>query len=321
MKSCKIWTRIPQGGEMNRMAIEKIMERWSRVALGVLVLLPGAFAPAHAQTTGVISVCVKTNDGSMRMLLGAAAPSVASCSAGEQFIQWNLQGPRGSQGSQGEQGLKGDKGDKGAKGDPGKDGGDGDKGDPGKDGEQGPPGPQGIPGPAGPASSASGSGSASNTVRAPFRVADQAGKTLLEVIDDGKGGQVNVFGSNGSRVVQLGAGTGAGNGYVATVSASDSSTQTLLGVDQKGTGRLEFDIHGHKAAEIATGTLGTMGLRIWNSTQAEVITLEDVQTGEDTTGGGGLMIHNSAGGVAATILPNHSGVGIFHGITIPMPMP
>jgi hypothetical protein len=33
------------------------------------------------------------------------------------------------------------------------------------------------------------------------------------------------------------------------------------------------------------------------------------------------MIHNINGGVAATILPNHSGVGIFHGITIPMPMP
>jgi hypothetical protein len=33
------------------------------------------------------------------------------------------------------------------------------------------------------------------------------------------------------------------------------------------------------------------------------------------------MIHDSAGGVAATILPNHSGVGIFHGITVPLPMP
>ena len=161
----------------------------------------------------------------------------------------------------------------------------------------------------------------SNTVRAPFRVVDQAGKTLLEVTKDGKGGQVKVFSSNGALVVELGTGTAVGNGYVATLSASDFHTRAMLGVDTTGTGRLEFETQGHKAAEIATGTLGTMGLRLWNSSQREVITLEDVQTGEDTTGGGGLMIHNSAGGVAATILPNHSGVGIFHGITIPMPMP
>jgi hypothetical protein len=31
------------------------------------------------------------------------------------------------------------------------------------------------------------------------------------------------------------------------------------------------------------------------------------------------MIHNSAGGVAATILPNDFGGGVFHGITMPMP--
>ena len=161
----------------------------------------------------------------------------------------------------------------------------------------------------------------SNTVRAPFRVVDQAGKTLLEVTNDGKGGQVKVFSSNGASIVDLGAGTTLGNGYVATNSASDSSTRTLLGVDQKGTGRLEFDTQSQKALEIATGKLGTMELRIWNSTQAEVITLEDVQTGEDTTGGCGLMIHNSAGGVSATILPNDFGVGVFHGITIPIPMP
>jgi hypothetical protein len=153
-------------------------------------------------------------------------------------------------------------------------------------------------------------------------VVDQAGKTLLEVIDDGKGGQVSVFGSNGSRVVQLGAGTGSGNGGITASSASDPSTAVRLGVAaQSGNGLFEIDTKGHKSVEITTGKLGTMGLRIWNSTQAEVITLEDVQTGEDTTGGGGLMIHNSAGGVAATILPNHSGVGIFHGITIPMPLP
>jgi Collagen triple helix repeat (20 copies) len=319
MKRCQIWMRILQEGEMNRMAIERIMGRWSRVALGALVLSLAAFAPARAQTTGVISVCVKTSDGSMRMLLGAAAPSPASCSAGEQFMQWNLQGPRGSQGPQGEQGLKGDKGDMGANGDPGKNGGNG---APGKDGAQGLLGPQGPPGPPGSASSASGTASASNTVRAPFRVVNQAGKPLVEVIDDGKGGQVNVFNSNGSIVAAILAGTTGGNGGVYLESATDPSTQVLLGVDAKsGNGFFEINTKGKKAAEITTGKLGTMGLRIWNPSEAEVITLEDVQTGEDTTGGGGLQIRNINGGVAATILPNDSGVGIFHGITIPMPLP
>ena len=97
MKRCQIWMRILQEGEMNRMAIERIMGRSSRVAFGALVLSLAAFAPAHAQTTGVLSVCVKTSDGSMRMLLGAAAPSPASCSAGEQFTQWVVQTPPGAQ--------------------------------------------------------------------------------------------------------------------------------------------------------------------------------------------------------------------------------
>ena len=78
MKSCKIWMRIPQGGEMNRMAIEKLIVRWSRVALGALVLSLEAFAPTHAQSTGAISVCVRTSDGSIRMLLAAAARSKTS---------------------------------------------------------------------------------------------------------------------------------------------------------------------------------------------------------------------------------------------------
>ena len=53
MKRCQKWIRILQDGEMNRMAIERIMVRWSRVGLGALVLSLAAFC---ART--------RTNDGS-----------------------------------------------------------------------------------------------------------------------------------------------------------------------------------------------------------------------------------------------------------------
>ena len=230
--------------------------------VSALLLLFGVHAEAQvAPVNGLVSVCVNQSTGAMRMLLGAAAPSPASCSAGEQFMQWNLQGPRGSQGPQGEQGLKGDKGDQGAKGEPGKDGGDGDKGDPGKDGEQGPTGPQGPAGPPGAVSSTSGSAGASNTVRAPFRVVNQAGKLLLEVTDNGKGGNVVIFGSNGSEVVFLGAGTGSGNGGINLSSVSEPSTVVRLGVSAgSGNGLFEIDTKGKKAVEITTGTLRHDGI-------------------------------------------------------------
>jgi hypothetical protein len=323
MKRCQIWMRILQEGEMNRMAIERIMGRGSRVALGALVLSLGAFASAHAQMAGVISVCVKTTDGSMRMLLGAAAPSPASCAAGEQFMQWNLQGPRGSQGMQGEQGLKGDKGDKGATGDPGKDGGDGDKGDPGKDGEQGPPGPQGPPGQPGssglsavPGSPGSG-GAIGNKVKAPFQVVNAAGNVIFEVGETGGGGDLRIFNSTGARVVETGASTKNNNGGLSVFNSSGNSQATLT-VEADGSGRLTYTVLGRKTAELASGLQGQMGLRIWNGSNIEVVTLENLPGG---FGGGGLMIHNAMGGAAATIAPNKDGVGMFHGITAPMPLP
>lgn len=286
--------------------------------VSALLLLFGVHAEAQvAPVNGLVSVCVNQSTGVMRMLLGAGAPSPASCSAGEQFMQWNLQGPRGPQGIQGEQGLKGDKGDNGAKGDPGKNGGNG---DPGKVGAQGPSGPQGPAGPPGSASSASGSASANNTVRAPFRVVNQAGKPLLQVNDDGKGGDVVIFGSSGALAARFGANGGTGDGDMNLYSVSDPSTAVRLGIEPySGTGAFEIDTKGKKAAEITTGTKGTMGLRIWNPSGAEVVTLEDRA---DAPEGGGLEIHNAMGGAVAWIVPNKDGTsGIFYGITIPMPLP
>lgn len=318
MKRCQIWMRILHDDEMNRMAIEKIMMRWSRVALGALVLILAAFAPARAQTTGVLSVCVKTSDGSMRMLLGAAVPSAASCSAGEQFMQWNLQGPRGTQGIQGEQGLKGVKGDTGAKGEPGKDGGDGDKGDPGKDGEQGPPGPQGPAGPQGssglsavPGSPRNG-GATGNKVQAPFQVFNAAGNVIFEVGESSGGGDLRIFNSTGARVLEAGASAKNNNGGLSVFNSSGNSLATLT-VEADGSGRLSYTVLGRKTAELASGLKGQMGLRIWNGSNIEVVTLESKPDGT-----GGLQIHNVTGGQAAAISVTNN-LGIFYGITLPMP--
>jgi hypothetical protein len=320
MKRCQIWMRILQDGEMNRMAIERIMGCWSRVALGALILSLGAFAPARAQTTGVISVCVKTSDGSMRMLLGAAAPSLASCSTGEKFMQWNLQGPRGSQGIQGEQGLKGDNGDKGAKGDPGKDGGDGDKGDPGKVGEQGPLGPQGPRGPEGPPGLSAGPGSSrsgaatGNKVQAPFQVVNAAGNVIFDVGEtSGGAGDVRIYNSNGARVLEAGASTKNNNGGLSVFNSSGNSLATLT-VQADGSGRLSYTVLGRKTAELASGDKGQMGLRIWNGSNTEVVTLESKPDGT-----GGLMIHNSQGGMAAMISVNKNNLGVFYGLSLPLP--
>src|ERR1700693_1760766 len=68
---------------------------WSRVAglTCVLVLMGTATAVRAQGPNNVISVCVNQSNGAMRMLLNSI-PS-PPCSAGEEFVQWNIQGPQG----------------------------------------------------------------------------------------------------------------------------------------------------------------------------------------------------------------------------------
>jgi hypothetical protein len=142
---------------------------------------------------------------------------------------------------------------------------------------------------------------------------------LFEVKEMPAGGVASLYDKNSNLLAVLGASGKTGNGFLSLTDPSGHGF-VQLAVEKDATGRLEFDVDRVKTAEIANGTKGTMGFRIWNESHNEVVTLEAVRPGEDTTGGGGLMIHNYNGGVAATIAPNHFGVGIFHGITAVMPV-
>jgi hypothetical protein len=302
---------------MGKATVAKKVKCWRccRFAVGAAVLMLFSGVTARAQATGIISVCVRTGDGSMRMLLHTI-PS-PPCQAGEQFVQWNNQGP---QGGKGDQGAKGPKGDKGDKGDAGKDGNDGQDGKDGNAGKQGPPGPPGPQGPAGPTTVTGRAGGASGPFYAPFRVLSKDGKTIFEVDSGAMGSRLELFGPDGKRgIAMLGAGTSTPNGTL-LLREIDPPKLIAIGVDGHGDPRLEMDEGSQKIAELAPGKLGTMGLRIWNEGHNEVVTLEAISPGEDTTGGGGLMIHNYTGGVAATIAPNRFGVGIYHGITAVMPV-
>ena len=139
---------------------------------------------------------------------------------------------------------------------------------------------------------------------------------LAQIIDNGKGGRLQMFDANGALVATVGT-SPAGTGGVAAYNAG-----ALVGLGfppgaRYGTLQM-FSSSNQRVGELGPGNMNQMGLRIFNPSGAEVVTLENLAGG---FGGGGLIIHTSAGGVAATILSNHSGVGIFHGITIPMPVP
>jgi Collagen triple helix repeat (20 copies) len=305
---------------MGKETVAKKVKCWKccRFAVGAaaLMLFPGV--TARAQATGIITVCVRTGDGSVRMLLNNI-PS-PPCQAGEQFVQWNMQGAQGAKGDQGAKGPKGDKGDKGDAGKDGNDGQDGKDGNAGNAGKQGPPGPPGPQGPPGPTTVTGRTGGSSGPFYAPFKVLSKDGKTILEVDSAAMGPRLELFGQDGKTgIAVLGAGTSTPNGTL-LLRNTDHNKLIALGVDGYGAPRMEMDEGEQKIAELAPGKLGTMGLRIWNESHNEVVTLEAIRPGEDTTGGGGLMIHNYTGGVAATIAPNRFGVGIYHGITAVMPV-
>lgn len=132
-----------------------------------------AVAAIPDSSTGVISSCLKTSTGTIRIIDFQAG---RRCTTGEVLLNWNqkgstgatgAQGPAGPQGPQGpagamgaqgatgtpgiagSQGPQGATGAVGAQGPQGLPGADGVQGPQGEPGPTGPQGPQGIPGPAG----------------------------------------------------------------------------------------------------------------------------------------------------------------------------
>ena len=110
---------------------------------GALVIGSVFGGVAMAQSTSpVITACVATNNGGVRVVDGASA-----CKPNETVVSWNQQGPAGPPGPQGPTGPTGPTGPSGPKGDPGA---------AGAQGAVGPIGPKGDPGPRGPAGGLSG---------------------------------------------------------------------------------------------------------------------------------------------------------------------
>lgn len=115
------------------------------VAGVALAAQPSGRRPSNA----VINVCVKKNDGRMRVV-GAAA----TCRRNELPLAWNAQGPAGPAGAAGRTGATGPAGSAGPAGAPGSKGDAGARGANGAAGAAGRAGPTGPQGPAGPSLSA-----------------------------------------------------------------------------------------------------------------------------------------------------------------------
>ena len=294
----------------------------TKTAICFLLLMPCASAWAQA-----VAVCVTTSSGAMRMLLNTT-PSAANCLASEKYVQWNAIGPTGPEGAPGPagpQGAKGPPGPAGIAGNSGSDGEDGKEGPPGPAGPPGPPGaigPSGAalrPGPSGAGTSAgagAGAGGAT-TVRAPFTVLNSAGTPIfiLRERSDNKGGDAQIFAADGSLLADIGVGASGSAGFL--IKSQDQSKAVVLRTDQQFPD-LQFTSRGRLRPLMQLGPepTGSMGLRIWNGTEQIVIRLEEMPNA-----GGGLWVGNKMGGTAATIAPNDSGVGIFHGITLPTNFP
>ena len=131
------------------------MKRHIRTIGGLAAgLILGAAAVAVAaipdSNTGVISACMKTRDGTIRIIDAQAG---RRCITGETLITWNQKGVLGAQGATGAQGALGGTGSQGAPGATGPQGPLGLQGAPGLQGAQGPagaPGSDGAQGDAGP---------------------------------------------------------------------------------------------------------------------------------------------------------------------------
>jgi hypothetical protein len=148
-------------------------------------------------------------------------------------------------------------------------------------------------------------------VYAPFEVRDRTTKKVLaQIISNGGGGRLQMLDADGSVVATIGTAS-QGTGAVAVYNKEVG----LVGLGFTGgavAGEVSILTPSYKKiAQLAGGNKGQMGLRIFNPSGAEVVTLEDLPGG---SGGGGLMIHNATGGSTATIATGKNGAGIFHGI-------
>ena len=110
--------------------------------LVLAVLLIGGVAQAASTSDEVISACLRSSTGNIRVVADAA-----ECRNNETALSWNAQGPTGPQG---EQGVEGPAGPQGPKGEPGPAGPTGPEGPQGAAGPQGEAGETGPAGPAGP---------------------------------------------------------------------------------------------------------------------------------------------------------------------------
>jgi hypothetical protein len=150
------------------------------------------------------------------------------------------------------------------------------------------------------------------TVYAPFQVRDRTTNKVLAQIfnNDDKGGRIEMLDANGALVATIGTslhGTGGVAAYYRTAAI-------YIGYPNDSDPGLQVWTHGnHRVAEFAAGYKGQMGLRIFNPSGAEVVTLEDLPGG---SGGGGLMIHNADGGPTATIATGKNGAGLIHGMLV-----
>jgi hypothetical protein len=106
----------------------------------------GIAAAAIPGTDGIISACLNTADGSIRLIDVQAG---ATCNAGEKLISWNKTGPTGPAGLKGSTGPAGPAGQRGPTGAAGLKGSTGPAGLKGSTGPAGPAGPKGATGPAG----------------------------------------------------------------------------------------------------------------------------------------------------------------------------
>lgn len=111
------------------------------VAVGVSVA--GARKPAN---DGLIHACKSKYTGKLR-----AVSREGDCRRREQYLTWNIRGPKGEAGPQGPKGDQGEAGPAGPQGPAGEDGADGQDGAAGPAGPAGPQGPKGEKGDPGPA--------------------------------------------------------------------------------------------------------------------------------------------------------------------------
>ena len=259
-------------------------------------------ALAAIPPTGVVSVCVKTADGSMRMLLAPTVPTPANCAAGEQLVQWNVNGPPGAKGDPGPQGPKADKGDTGQQGARGPAGQDGKDGAEGKEGPPGPAGPAGPPGPVSISTASSGSGKGGNIVVAPFQVVNTSGKTIASITDTGTGGLLSTYDEDGHVLAAIGADS---SGFGRAVILDKTGTKDVhMGIKPGKGGDVQIIDGGQKIMEMGYDTnTGLPGYSLWSVAGSRTL---DLST--DAVGSGAVVLADKSG-VQSVNLGFNAGAG------------